>query len=59
MAFILVGAYCMNNSLFDVARTVFFGFIGYFMKKLEYPTAPFVWRWFLARCWKNPCASPW
>ena len=42
MAFILVGAYSMNNSMFDVGMTVGFGLLGYFMKKLEYPPAPFV-----------------
>lgn len=42
MAFILVGAYSMNNSMFDVGMTVAFGLLGYFMKKLAYPPAPFV-----------------
>jgi putative tricarboxylic transport membrane protein len=42
MAFILVGAYAMNNSMFDVGLTIFFGLLGYFMKKLEYPPAPLV-----------------
>jgi putative tricarboxylic transport membrane protein len=42
MAFILVGAYSMNNSMFDVGMTVAFGLLGYLMKKLEYPPAPFV-----------------
>jgi putative tricarboxylic transport membrane protein len=42
MAFILVGAYCLHNSMFEVGLTVFFGVVGFFMKKFEYPTAPMV-----------------
>jgi len=42
IAFILVGAYSLNNSMFDVYLTIGFGFIGYFMKKLKYPGAPLV-----------------
>ena len=42
MAFILVGAYCLHNSIFEVGITIFFGVVGFFMKKFEYPTAPMV-----------------
>ena len=42
MAFILMGAYCLHNSMFEVGLTVFFGVVGFFMKKFEYPTAPMV-----------------
>jgi putative tricarboxylic transport membrane protein len=42
IAFILVGAYCLHNSMFEVGLTVFFGVVGFFMKKFEYPTAPMV-----------------
>ncbi|MEG6522665.1 tripartite tricarboxylate transporter permease [Desulfotomaculum sp. 1211_IL3151] len=42
MAFILVGAYSLNNSMFDVYLTLGFGVLGYFMKKLNYPGAPMV-----------------
>jgi len=42
LAFILVGAYSLNNSMFDVYLTIGFGFLGYFMKKLKYPGAPMV-----------------
>lgn len=42
MVFILVGAYSLNNSMFDVYLTIIFGFLGYFMKKLNYPAAPMV-----------------
>lgn len=42
VGFILIGSYALNNSLFNVGLTVFFGAVGYFMKKLEIPTAPMV-----------------
>ncbi len=42
LAFILVGAYALENSMFTVGLTIFFGMIGYFMKKFEIPAAPMV-----------------
>ncbi|MGE5576965.1 MAG: tripartite tricarboxylate transporter permease [Syntrophothermus sp.] len=42
IAFILIGTYSLNNSMFDVALTIFFGLVGYLMKKLEIPAAPLV-----------------
>ncbi|MGE4283009.1 MAG: tripartite tricarboxylate transporter permease [Clostridia bacterium] len=42
MGFILIGSYALNNSLFDVGLTVFFGAVGYYMKKLKIPAAPMV-----------------
>lgn len=38
----LVGSYSINRSMFDVGVTVAFGIIGYFMRKLKFPTAPVV-----------------
>jgi putative tricarboxylic transport membrane protein len=37
-----LGAYCINNSMFDVFLMGIFGVVGYFMKKSEYPIAPMV-----------------
>ncbi|ACL20015.1 putative tricarboxylic transport membrane protein [Desulfitobacterium sp. LBE] len=42
MAFILIGAYSLNNSMFDVGLTILFGILGFFMKKLEFPATPMV-----------------
>ncbi|MDR1658583.1 MAG: tripartite tricarboxylate transporter permease [Deltaproteobacteria bacterium] len=42
MGFILIGSYSLNNSLFNVGLTIFFGALGYVMKKLEIPAAPMV-----------------
>lgn len=42
MAFILVGAYSLTNSMFDVGMTLFFGLLGYTMKKMDYPAPPMI-----------------
>lgn len=42
MAFIVIGTYSLNNSLFDVLLATGFGAMGYVMKKLDYPAAPMV-----------------
>ena len=38
----IVGAYAINNSLFDVWITLIFGVVGYVLTKLKYPLAPLV-----------------
>jgi putative tricarboxylic transport membrane protein len=38
----VVGVYTVNNSMFDVYLLLIFGLLGYFMERLDYPTAPFV-----------------
>lgn len=42
MAFAVIGAYAVHNSVFDVAVMAVFGFIGYGMRRLEIPMAPLV-----------------
>jgi putative tricarboxylic transport membrane protein len=37
-----IGAYTVNNALFDVWMMVVFGLAGYLLKKLSYPLAPMV-----------------
>jgi putative tricarboxylic transport membrane protein len=37
-----IGAYTVNNSLFDVWMMMVFGIVGYLFKKLKYPLAPLV-----------------
>ena len=41
-AFILMGAYALENSMFTVGLTLFFGILGYIFKKLNVPAAPMV-----------------
>lgn len=38
--FCIVGAYAVNNSLFDIGIMCLFGFIGFVMKKFHFPVAP-------------------
>jgi putative tricarboxylic transport membrane protein len=38
----MVGAYSVNNNLWDVGNMIAFGVLGYFLKKMEFPLAPIV-----------------
>jgi putative tricarboxylic transport membrane protein len=38
----LVGAYTVNNSIFDIGLVIFFGVLGYLMKKLGFDPGPLV-----------------
>jgi putative tricarboxylic transport membrane protein len=38
----IIGAYSLNNSLLDVMITVFFGLVGFWLRKHKYPLAPLV-----------------
>lgn len=40
LAVCIVGAYSSRNSLFDISVALLFGFVGYFMKKYDWPAAP-------------------
>mgnify|MGYP005853910841 CR=1 FL=1 len=42
LAFMVVGAYSISNSVFDVATMSLFGLIGYALRKLDFPLAPAV-----------------
>jgi putative tricarboxylic transport membrane protein len=37
-----LGAYSVRNSMFDVAVSLFFGLVGYVLRKYHWPTAPLV-----------------
>jgi putative tricarboxylic transport membrane protein len=37
-----IGAYSVKNSVFDIGTMVVFGVMGYFMRKVGFPAAPFV-----------------
>ena len=37
-----IGAYTVNNAMFDVVLMLVFGVVGYLFKKLDYPLAPLV-----------------
>ena len=38
----VIGAYSLNNEMKDVAITIVFGIIGYWLRKMKYPLAPLV-----------------
>ena len=42
LLFCLIGAYSMNNSVFDVYIMIIFGIIGYLFRKFQYEGAPLV-----------------
>ena len=42
LVFVLIGAYSVNNSAFDMGITIAFGFFGYVMRKFDFEPAPLV-----------------
>jgi len=42
LVFVLIGAYSVNNSAFDVGITIAFGLFGYLMRKFNFEPAPLV-----------------
>lgn len=42
LAFMIVGAYSVSNSTFDVLVMILFGVIGYLLRKMDFPLAPVV-----------------
>ncbi len=44
----MIGAYSTRNSMFDVGVAVFFGLVGYLMKKVNWPIAPLILGFLLA-----------
>lgn len=42
LLFCLIGAYSLNNSTFDVSVMIFFGGVGYLMRKFGYESAPLI-----------------
>jgi putative tricarboxylic transport membrane protein len=40
LLFTVVGAYSLNNQIFDVGVMIFFGAVGYILRKLDFPLAP-------------------
>jgi putative tricarboxylic transport membrane protein len=42
LIFCVIGAYSLQNSIFDVGLTLVFGILGYIFKKLDFPMAPMI-----------------
>jgi putative tricarboxylic transport membrane protein len=48
LAFMMVGSYSDNNSIFLIWQTIFFGALGYVFKKMDFPLAPVALSFILA-----------
>jgi len=53
LLFCLIGAYSVNNSVFDVYIMILFGIVGYMMKKFDYEGAPLVLAFVLGPLMEN------
>ena len=42
LLFTIIGSYSVNNSLFDVSLTIFFGVVGYLLRKFDFEAAPLI-----------------
>src|SRR5262249_58933742 len=42
LVFVIIGAYSVNNSVFDVGVTIVFGLLGYVIRKFNFEPAPLV-----------------
>jgi putative tricarboxylic transport membrane protein len=42
LAILVIGAYTISNSVFDIYVMLFFGVVGYVLRKLDFPLAPIV-----------------
>ena len=42
LLFTIIGSYSVNNSLFDVSLTIFFGVVGYLLRKFNFEAAPLI-----------------
>jgi putative tricarboxylic transport membrane protein len=42
IAICMIGAYAPRNTMFDVAVAIFFGIVGYLMRRLDWPMAPLI-----------------
>ncbi|MBP1155858.1 MULTISPECIES: tripartite tricarboxylate transporter permease [unclassified Paenibacillus] len=53
IAVAIVGAYSVNNSVFDVIVMIIFGVVGYVFKKMDIPLAPIVLTFVLGQLMEN------
>jgi putative tricarboxylic transport membrane protein len=42
LLFCLIGVYTVNNNVFDIFLMIFFGIVGYVVKRLDFEPAPFI-----------------
>ncbi len=51
--FCVIGAYSINNSVFDIFVMIFFGIVGYLLRKFRYEVAPLVMAFILGPMLEN------
>jgi putative tricarboxylic transport membrane protein len=49
----LIGVYSTKNSLFDINMMIFFGLIGYLMRKMQFEAAPLILAYVLCPIWEE------
>jgi putative tricarboxylic transport membrane protein len=53
LLFCILGAYSLNSSLWDISLMIFFGILGYFMRKSGYEGAPMILALVIGRMFEN------
>ncbi|MBI5968909.1 MAG: tripartite tricarboxylate transporter permease [Deltaproteobacteria bacterium] len=53
LLFCLIGAYAGNNSLLEINLMIFFGFVGYLLRKAGFEPAPLVFAYILCPIWEE------
>ena len=53
LIFCLIGAYANNNSLLEINLMLFFGFIGYLLRKTGFEPAPLIFAYILGPLWEE------
>lgn len=48
-----IGAYAVDSNMFQIGTMLFFGVLGYFMRKLEMPGGPFLIAFLLGPMWES------
>ena len=53
LLFCLIGAYTVNNNIYDIYIMLLFGIVGFLMKKYDYPPAPLILAFVLGPIFEN------
>jgi len=53
LLFCLIGAYAGNNSLLEINVMIFFGFVGYLLRKTGFEPAPLIFAYILCPTWEE------
>jgi len=53
LLFCIIGVYSPNTSFFEINLMIFFGLIGYLMRKMDFEPAPLVFAYLLCPIWEE------